>query len=324
MRINLKNIIKPTGTYLFLYILFGLLIWVATYIGAFYTKGIAFDELTAKLFDADLLWKNAASIVLTAVNAILLLQLVNRFSFVGSRTFLPVFAFALLTAVWEPTHALYQSHMALFLFICALFQFFNTSENKFIESVFLGSLFVACASLWLNDLIFVIPFCLLGFIFQHRFSLRILLASFLGVLAPWFLYGIFIYIKSPVFDFQSLFYFGFSLGFSMEELQLPTKIYIGALFAVFFTALFGTYADFYKLANSTRRNINFNLVLLIYFILVFIFQQDFEGTFFPFITLCFSVFIANVFSTKRNDFYSILFLIFLGVNIAFAVYNFLW
>lgn len=321
--LELKKIVNPNIASMFLYVIIGIVIWVITYVGAFYTVGISFDDLLPKLSNTELIWKNLLSFVLTILNSILLSQLVSRFSFVNTRTFLPVFVFALLIVVWEPAHLTYKSHVALFLFICALFQFFYISENKAPEKLFLGSFLIACASLFINDLIFVIPASWIAFMLLRRFSFRLFLASLLGILVPWILYSVIVYIKTSVFDIQSLFSISFSLGFSMEELQLPTKIYIASLFVVFFISLFGTYTDFYKLANSTRKNINFILMLLVYFIVVFILQENFEGTYFPFIALCFSIFVSNVFSAKKSNFYSILFLIFLCINFAFVVYNFL-
>jgi len=320
MRIELKNIIKPSFAQITLYVFLGLVIWAVSYIGSFYTKGITPDELLVRLFDTELLWKNAVSIGLTFVNAGLLFLLINRFSFVNTRTFLPTFVFALLIIAWQPSHETFKSHIALFLFICALFCFFNMAEKEASEKTFLGSLLIACAGLFLNNLLLIIPVCWLGFVVLRCFSFRVFLASLLGVIAPLLIYSAVIYVVSPTFDFQTLFNFDFSLNFGIKELQLPTQLYIGLLFVVFIISILGTYADFYTQNNSIRRNINFILILLVSFIIIL----NFEKTLFPFIALCFSIFVAQLFSVKKNNFYPILFLIFIFINLAFVVYNFLY
>ena len=324
MKIELKKIVKPTAVYILLYALLAIVVWIATYIGVFYTDEISLDELLSKLPDRELVWKNMISFIFTLINSILLSRLINRFSFVGTRTFLPVFIFILLITVWEPVHVMYRSHAALFLFICALFQFLDISERHASERTFLGSLLISGAGLFMNDLIFIIPVCWLGFMILKYFSLRVFFASVMGVFTPWIIYASVMYITSPAFSLQELLNISFSLGFSMEELQLPTQIYIGLLFVVFFISFVGTYFNFYKQNNIVRKNINFMLILFSCFVIIFIFQKNFEGTFFPFIALCFAIFVSNIFSIKKNNFYSILFLVFLFVNIVFVAYNFLF
>jgi len=320
MRIELKNITKPAFAQIILYVFLGLVIWAVSYVGSFYTQGITPDQLSAQLLDIELLWKNAISIGLTAINAGLLFVLVNQFTFVNTRTFLPTFVFALLIVVWQPLHKTFESHIALLLFICALFCFFNLSQKEAPEKTFLGSLLITCASFFLNNLILIIPICWLGFIVLRSFSFRVFLASILGVIATLIIYFAVIYTVSPTFDIQMLFNFDFSLNFGIKELQFPTQLYIGLLFVVFIISILGTYADFYTQSNSIRRNINFILILLVSFIIIL----NFEKTLFPFIALCFSVFASHIFSTKKNNFYPILFLAFIFINLAFVVYNFLY
>ncbi|WP_163629152.1 hypothetical protein [Paludibacter sp. 221] len=325
MKIELKKIVNPSIGLIFLYVIIGTLIWGITYVGAFFHCETGFNDVLFKLPDTDFLWKNIVSFVFTVLNSILLSHLINRFSFVSSRTFLPVFIFSLLIAVWEPAHIMYQSHIALMLFIVALFQFFNMYHDRAaMEKAFLGSLLIAASSLLINDLIFVIPVCWLGFLVLRSLSYRTFLASTIGAVVPWIIYAAIRYFISPDIVFADLFNLTFSLGFSMEGLQLPTKIYIGLLLAIFLITLIGTYADFRRNGSITRKNINFILTLLIYFVVVFFFQDSFNGTVFPFIALCFAIFISNVFSTKQTNFYSILFIVFLVLNMAFVVYNFMW
>jgi hypothetical protein len=171
---------------------------------------------------------------------------------------------------------------------------------------------------------FILPACWLGFAILRCFSFRVFLASILGVIVPCLLYAVVIYAFLPTFDLQALLSFDYSPGFSMEKLQLPTQIYIGSLFVIFFSSIFGTYTDFHKQTNNRRRITNFILILLVCFIILFIIQSEFEGTFFPFIALCFSIFISHIFSTKKSKFYAILFFVFIIINIVFIVYNFLY
>ena len=322
---NLNKIIKPSVPLRILYIVLGFAVWTVVYIGTFYERGVGFDQWSAGLFDVSYFYKNLVSLVFTLINGALLLQLFNRFSFVNTRTFVPAFVFGLLMAVWYTSHALFLSHIALFLFICALFCFFNMSEKPTPEKSFLGSLLIACASLLVNPLILILPACWLGFVVLRCFSFRIFLASVLGVLAVGLLYAAANYVifAPKFFSWHDLFYLDFYLGFCIRYLQLPLQIYIGSLLVLFFITIFGTYADFHKQANNIRRNINFILILLVCFIALFAVQRDFKGTFFPFIALCFSVFASHLFSAKTSKFYTGLFFIFIIINAGFVAYLFI-
>ncbi len=325
MQLQLRRIVSPSTGYIFLYIFLWIILWGITYLGSFYTLSSGFDDKMFQHQDNEVVWRNLISISCGLIISILLAQLISRFSFVINRTFLPVFVFALLIAVWEPAHTMSDSFIALLLFAGALFQFLNMHQNEAApEKSFLDSLFIGCGSLFVNDLVFLIPVCWLGFIALHSFSFRVFLASVIGAVVPWIIYGCVMYILLPEFNVPGLFHFNFSPGFSMEELQLPTQIYIGVLFILFLIILIRTYKDFYKHANATRRNLNFILILLICFIFVFILQEDFIGTFFPFIAFCFSVFISNIFSGKMTNFLSVVFIVFFVLNMVFATYNFLW
>lgn len=328
MQLKLKSIETPTYGQLILYLLLAVVLWSATYIGTFHTYGITSSELFRALSsqtNSTLIWKNIASLVLTLFNALLLRVLIGRFSFIASRTALPVITFVVLITVWEPVHAEYTSHAALTLFIGSLFQFLNMRQNPAAaEKAFLGSLLIACASLLINDLICIMPVCWLGFMFLQSLSARTFTASMLGALAPWTIYCAGIYLTQPEYDWSRLFHIYFSPGFSMDSLMIPTRIYIGVLFILFFIMLAGTYSDFLQKATSTRRNINFMLVMLTFFLLVFLSQDEFDGKLFPFIALCFSIFIANVYSLKKNNFYLGTYLVFLTVNLLFLIFNFIW
>ena len=310
------------------YVLLAVALWGATYAGAFHTYGMPADDwvraLAAHLHDGSV-GRNVACLGLALANAVLLSLLTSRFAFVDTRTQLPAITFLLLATVWEPSHAKLESYLALLLFTGALFRLLDMRRDPAAsEKAFSGSLLIACAGLLINDLMFLIPICWLGFLLLQSFSLRTWLASLMGAVAPWMLYGAGLYAFDPPVDWGGVFRLHFSFGFSLDGLMLPTKLYIGLLFVLFFITLAGTYTDFQRKSDSTRRNLNFILMILVFFLLAFLAQAEFDGTLFPFIALCFSLFISNVYSIRRTNFYAVLYLVFLGVNLLFLIFNFVW
>ena len=328
MQLKLESIHHPSYGQWAAYVLLAVVLWGATYVGAFHDYGMSVDEwgrvLAAHLHDGSI-GRNVASAGLALVCTWLLGLLTSRFAFVATRTQLPAITFLLLAVVWEPSHAKLESYLALLLFVGALFQLLGMRRDPAASGqAFSGSLLIGCAGLLINDLMFLIPICWLGFLLLQSFSLRTWLASLMGAVAPWLLYCAWLYAFDPPLDADSLFRLHFSFGFSLDGLMLPTKLYIALLFVLFFITLAGTYTDFQRKSDGTRRNLNVVLMILVFFLLAFLAQAEFDGTLFPFIALCFSLFIANVYSIRRTNFYAILYLAFLVVNLLFLVFNFIW
>jgi len=319
---NLDKIVKPSILLIFLYMLLGSALWVLSFFGSTGEKVLEFNRLTG-FFGTTYFFYSLLGLVLTFLNGALLLQLFNRFSFVETRTFVPAFVFGLLMATWYHSQLLFLSHIALLLFLCALFCFFNMVEKPTAEKSFLGSFLIAIASLLVNPLILILPACWLGFFLLRSMSLRIFLASVLGVLAVYLLYASLQYVIMPEFFWNKLIDIDFQFGICILYLPLPAQIYFGLLFCILLITIFGTYANFHKQANSIRRNTNFILILLVSFVALFVLQRNFKPEFFPFIALCSAILISQLFSVKKERFYAGLFYFFILLNIAFTAYLFI-
>lgn len=322
------SVIRPSFGLMGAYFLMMAAVWMTAGVGAFYSVGMTWDEwwqLVGEACDWGWVWLNVAGFFLSAVSAVFMARLLDRYAFTHSRSFLPVVVFMLFMAVWEPSHMAWQSHAALVLFIGALYAFLGMYRRPTAaEEAFLGSLLVSVGSMLVNGLLLLVPLCWVGFGILRCLSLRTFLASILGVAAPWVLHIAGVYVLEGTVDVAGLWQWQFEPGFGLEELMVPTKIYIALLFFVFFVVIAGTYAGYQQQAVNTRRNVNFVLLFLLGFIAAFLFQADFSGVFFPFIALCFAVFIAHVYSYRPTRLYRVVFAVFVSLNLLFAVYNFVW
>ncbi|MHB9140408.1 MAG: hypothetical protein ACYC25_00845, partial [Paludibacter sp.] len=184
-KVSIKNFITPGIPLAILLVMSCFALWVITYFGGYFVT-VSMQNNSVVVFLQSILIPNTILSGLTAIsftllNAFLVAQLNNRFTLIRSRTFLPIFIFVLLLGVWNETHLVNGSHLALTIFIIALFFTFNMFHNRNAsEEAFMGSFLISVSSLFINPLIFLIPVFWIGFIMLQSFSLRTLIASLLG------------------------------------------------------------------------------------------------------------------------------------------------
>jgi len=328
MKIKLKQLITPSIPLAVLMVISCFLLWMSAYFGGRLAtispvKSIAVGYLQSVLTPNSLL-SNILSFSFAFLNAFLLTQLNNKFTFIRTRTFLPIFIFLLLLGSWDEAHIANGSHLALSLFIIALFSIFGMYRNeKAVEQALLGSFFISLSSIIINPLIFLVPVCWIGFMMMQSFSLRTFLASIFGTIIPWVLYlstAYYLYPTTHIFEFVQQ---NTISRFEITTYALPNLIYVALLATIMIICLVGMFSSYSRDAIHTRSKLSF-LVLILFTMsaLSIIFEQQ-SASFLPFIALAFSFLAAHPFTLKQNNFYGILFLIFIALNIVFIISKYL-
>lgn len=324
MRISLKNIIVPSIPLAVLLVGFCFALWMSAFLGGSFgnlpTQNSSFVNYIQTILPPNTLFSNLISVGFVLLNAFLLAQINNRFTIIRTRTFLPIFIFLLLMSSWNETHFVNGSHFGLTLIIFSLYHFLNMYRDpKASEMAFMGSMFIGVASLIINPLIFLIPVFWIGFVFFQSFSIRTFLATILGILAPWVIYLSIFYFFNQQVEFSQLLNANFNLEIGNLTLALPRMIYIAGIIIIMIICIFGMYSMTNNDAIRTRNNLNFLLLLFIsVLILSFVFRNQL-ASFLPILALLYAMIVSHPFSLKTNNFYGILFIIFIIVNIAYIV-----
>ena len=324
MRISLKNIIVPSIPLAVLLVGFCFALWMSAFLGGSFgnlpTQNSSFVNYIQTILPPNTLFSNLVSVGFVLLNAFLLAQINNRFTIIRTRTFLPIFIFLLLMSSWNETHIVNGSHFSLTLIIFSLYHFLNMYRDpKASEMAFMGSMFIGVASLIINPLIFLIPVFWIGFVFFQSFSIRTFLATILGILAPWVIYLSIFYFFNQQVEFSQLLNANFNLGIGNLTLVLPRMIYIAGIIIIMTICIYGMYSMTNSDAIRTRNNLNFLLLLFIsVLILSFVFRNQLPS-FLPILALLYAMIVSHPFSLKTTNFYGILFIIFVVVNIAYIV-----
>lgn len=326
VKIELRNYIVPTIPMAVLLMVLIAAIWFADVFTPYTTtSSVSFGAVSSELnlfLKSNPLFANLISLLLTAFNAFLIGQLNNRHTIIRTRSFLPVMFFLLLMSCWHETHLFISIHIALSFFILALFVIFGVYRNRSAsEQAFLSSFLIAVASIMFLPVILFIPLIWAGLILFHSFSLRNLLATFIGVIAPWIIYIAVRYYYQPDLSWLISLTDNFEFGLPLLTRPLNEIIYVIALFIVLVLGIAGLTSNLNQDSMQTRSFINFILWLLI---LSFVFSMIFKNyfmIFMPFVGFSYAILLSHPLTLKKSKFYGYVFIGFIAVNLAFVISN---
>lgn len=273
-------------------------------------------------FSENLLLANVVSLLFTALNAILIGQLNNKYTIIRTRSFLPVLFFVLLMASWHETHIIVHSHLALTLVLLSFFVIFGVYRNRLAtEQAFLSSFLIALASVFIEPILLFIPLIWVGLLLFHSMSFRNFLATVLGLLTPWILYlSIRLYFQ-PDLDWIFHIRDSFEIGITVLDRPMNELIYMAVLFVVSIVGLVGVSSNLNQDSMQTRSLVVFITWLLVLSIVISVLFVRQFFVFLPFIGFGLSVLLAHPLTLKRANFYAVIFIVFIAINIIFVLSN---
>ncbi len=325
MKVSIKQIINPTPSLSVIVFGITIVIWSIVFIFLDVNPSHSSDSVLSSLLDNILqsnLLLNIAVFLICGLNALLILQLNNRFTIIRTRTFMPVIIYLMLVSVWKDTHILVSLHLTISLIIGSFFVFFDMFRNKeATEQAFLGSFFIGVGSIFIEPIILIIPVCWLGFRILQSLSLRTWLASIIGALSPWILYAAVRYFLQPDMSWVYDLFGGFELGFTINFRDTIHLIYLISMLLVFGIGFVGLISNLQGDSLHTRAKISFQLLL---FIFSFVFSLIFKNMYLEFmliVALTGSILMAHPLTLKPRGFYAILFYVFILINFSYLITN---
>lgn len=319
---TIKKLINPgTGLIVLLIILY-LGVWVLNY--AFLPDYRQYVAASIRLVDPKPFELVGVILLITAVNIVLITQINSRFSIIRTKTFIPAFLYALLIATWKESHFLIMSHLVGTVFLISLLIFLSMYRDKTsVQQSFTGTLLLSITGLFFPPYMFLILLSWLGFFILKCNSPKVFIASIMGALIPWIYYFAYSYLSgSEITVFQS-FTIDFQPGLLLIGRPVHEHVYLTFTLLIMIISVIGTYKNLYNDSLQTRKNINLIVVFLLFLVLtIFIFPKQ-ALAFLPLIAIGYAFIFAHPLSLKTTKFYSILFFLFLLVNIVYMGYNFL-
>lgn len=274
-----------------------------------------------RIFEPDSLWNILSIFLITQLNILMIILINNKFSIIRIRSFLPVFFYALFILTWGKSHFSVETHLVLTVFLISLMLFLGMYKNKkSVEAAFWGSLFLSLTGLLNSVYLFLIPIAWFGFAHLKSLSVKVFLASLMGIMLPWiyyFTYMLYSGHEIPVLIGELRF------GLLGTDFSLYERIYVITLVLIFTVCLFGIYADLLHDSVQTRKNINFFILSLIFLFILIVILPDYMPIFLPIIAFFISILFAHAFTLNNSLFFSILFFFLCLLNLAYMAFNYI-
>jgi len=327
MKISIQKFITPRIPLAVLLMVSCLALWALSYISTNTVlplqKNNPYFFTINKFFADNLLLTGSLILIITFLNAFLLVQLNTKFSLIRTRTFLPVLIYLVLIATWSLAGITVVNHFTLTLIIIALFIFMNMYRDKQgVEQAFAGSLILATGSLFSCELILLLPAFWIGFIMFQSMSLRTFLASLFGAITPWILYISVRFYLQPDVDILTELLSNFKTTFRFTTPSINLIIYASSLVILIFVGLVGFFNNLHSDSIQTRQSLKLFVILFFISIIITIVLSTNLTVLLPLIAMCYAMIISHPLSLKKNNFNSIIFIIFVVINIFYVLINY--
>lgn len=318
---NLKKIIAPNAALSVILIVLYLFTWAMNYIS--FPDFNNYDGAVVRITDLNKSTSLMIILIITAFNLLLIDRFNYKFNIIRTKTFLPLFIYALLITTWRESHILIFSHIALSIIILSMIFLFDMYRNKLaVEQAFIGSLLIGVLSLFNPVYSFIILIVWLGFGLLNCFSIRTFLASLMGTAIPWIFYlSYHLFTGKEMLIFQHLEVdFTPDLIFTQDEIHV--RIYVVSLLLILIAGLANLYRNNFNDSIQTRKYLNYLVLLLLMVLIPVLLLSNNILSFLPLIAFGYAMLLSHPFSLHKSKWLTILFFIFCAVNVAYFLYNF--
>ena len=293
--------------------------WVFNYVSFRDTYTGSVSGIDAFISNAG--WHILIIVGITFLNLVIVATINRKYAIIRVRTFIPVFLYALFITTWKRSHGLIYPHIATFLFLISLMLFLSMYKNKnAVVPSFWGSLLIALSGLLNPVYLLVIPVVWIGFAQQECLSVKVWLASVMGVIVPWlFFFSYHLYKGNEILIFKE-FWLNLNPLETITSFSPIEKIYIIVLIFIFIISLIGIYSNLLKDSLQTRKRISYFVLNFALLLLLNLFSSDNALAFLPFTAYFIAMLIAHPFSLNQSRFFAVLFFI---VCLIHALYMYL-
>lgn len=260
-------------------------------------------------------WHLVATMLMSVVNALLLMYLVYEAGITRTRQSLPVFCYLLLTAASPALHTCWEGQLAVLVLAAVCLMLLNTyrSENAVQES-FISTLLICAAVLVLPDMLFMLPVLWIGFAVQRAFNLRVALASVVAVC----IFALYLWLSVMLFpDAFGIVSLHDAFCRSWIGLQIPMLSAVSVLLLEVWGVLFAVWAmiGFSRETNRAQSLVLLLLLILLVSMPMLLFPPLLFSSLQPVAYFATAALAAYCFSTRQSVAAGVIFLLFILLNI---------
>lgn len=284
--------------------------------------GILLSVVTLSLWIPDFISISASAIpfvvstlLLTIINAVLLMYLIYITGITRTRTPLPIYIYMTLVGSLPVLHTQWESQLSVLVLQIILIILHNSFRNpSAVEASFVSTLLLALTSLWQPDVVFLLVFVWIGFSIQRSFSLKVMLASLIAIavftiyvfLFRWFAPDLFAVVSLPE---------AFSRCLVGSGMWLPMS-YV-ALSAVVFVVM--SFAGFTRENTHAQSLVLFLTIILVFAGVLMLFPPLFFSSLMSVAAYAVAGLAAYLFCARQSVAVGVIFILFITISIATSV-----
>lgn len=265
---------------------------------------------------------HALGFLFTILIGLILVQFNETFSFIRTRTLLPLFFFVLLMGGNINVHEFSFGQISCIFLLLALWQLFSIYQQKNpVKQTFNIGFFLSLGSFFTIELVLFLPIFWLGMIRLNSFRFRTFLSSIIGFICPFILFLGIAYLQSDAVNYVKLFVGQFNIELNFFNYNFIFFLYLGTLTICALFAIINLVNKSFSDNIKVSRILGFMSMSFIFCILLFLFFSDKSTIVFTFTAIFASILYAHYFSLHYNLFIRILFWIQIAISLLFFLYS---
>ena len=243
--------------------------------------------------------------------AYLLFRLLEKYTFLQQRTFLPFLFFILLSGSYPHLHYLTNGLIAAFLLLLSMWQVFSTfHKNLPLQESFIAGMFLSLGYFFCFDFIFLIPFLFITLHIINNLNIRLFFSTLLGILTPAALvFGLSFWMGQLDNQLQ---YFMSNIVFNFEDWasNISMIVFLGIFTIISLIAVFGCFQNRFNSSIAERKNLQVLVWIYASILSLLWVKMGHINELFPsFLIICsliFSIFFSTRVSKKNTILFGIL------------------
>jgi hypothetical protein len=265
-----------------------------------------------------------ASFILVLLNAFIILRIDNSFNVTRKRTSLPFYIYFFLLSCWAGVYSSPIIHISTTFYLLSVSVLMATYHNrKAVEAAYLFGLLFSCASLFIYEILLLIPFFWLLFYLLKSISLKIILASAFGLATSWMTLFSLVYLLQDIDGVNALLTSLNELRFKFVLLDIPLLIYAVLMLLIVGILIFGVSTDYRNNSVQNRKYLSSHVLLFCLFAAVMIFISESLFLLMPFISVHICFLASYNFVTHPTKSNATLFTLLIVVNFLLLLYTYL-
>ncbi len=247
-----------------------------------------------------------------------LVQYNERFSFIRTRTMLPLFFFIVLMGSNINAHEFSFGQVGCLFLLFALWQLFSIYQQRSpVRQTFNIGFFLAVGAFFTVEMLFFLPLFWLGMIRLNSFTLRSFLSSLLGFLSPFLIFTGIAYLQSDVSSYFDLLINQFHYEFNLFDHEFIFLLYIGTIAVGAFLSIVNLLNNAFNEKIRVSRMLGFISMCFVFSLLLYLMMSNKSAIVFTLSSIFASFLYAHYYSLHYNLFIRILFWVQMSISLIF-------